>query len=74
MHKTNIYISITGYLTHSSDKSRTVTVVTKQKVSASLDGKEVFLKLNLNLGGCGATAWGCDLSQEYVTINSAYTT
>jgi len=26
------------------------------------------------LGQGKATAWGCDLSEEYVTINSAYTT
>ena len=44
------------------------------KLAASLDNKEVFIRLNLNLGGNGATAWGCDLSEEYVTINSAYTT
>ena len=46
----------------------------KQKVGASLAGEEVFLKLSLNLGVGKATAWGCDLSEEYVTINSAYTT
>jgi len=28
----------------------------------------------LNLGSGKATAWGCDLSEEYVTINSQYTT
>jgi len=26
------------------------------------------------LGDGQATAWGCDLSEEYVTINSEYTT
>ncbi len=46
----------------------------KQKVSASLGDKEVFLRLTLNLGESKATAWGCDLSEEYVTINSDYTT
>ncbi|MFC1955840.1 bifunctional glutamate N-acetyltransferase/amino-acid acetyltransferase ArgJ [Chloroflexota bacterium] len=39
-----------------------------------LDGSEVIIALNLNLGGAEATAWGCDLSEEYVTINSQYTT
>ncbi|MCZ6614481.1 MAG: bifunctional ornithine acetyltransferase/N-acetylglutamate synthase [Chloroflexi bacterium] len=28
----------------------------------------------MNLGKGAATAWGCDLSEGYVTINSAYTT
>ena len=35
---------------------------------------EVPISLNLNLGMAEATAWGCDLSEEYVTINSQYTT
>ncbi|HIE17937.1 MAG TPA: ornithine acetyltransferase, partial [Dehalococcoidia bacterium] len=46
----------------------------KQEVSNSLDNTEISLKLELNLGTGDATAWGCDLSEEYVTINSAYTT
>lgn len=46
----------------------------KQKVSRSLAGKEVFLRLYLDLGRGKSTAWGCDLSEEYVTINSVYTT
>ena len=39
-----------------------------------LKGKEVSISLNLNLGSGKATAWGCDLSEEYVTINSEYMT
>jgi len=39
-----------------------------------LQNEEVPVVLNLNLGGASATAWGCDLSEEYVTINSQYTT
>jgi len=35
---------------------------------------EIFINLNLNLGCFAATAWGCDLSAEYVAINSEYTT
>lgn len=34
----------------------------------------VIIKICLNLGEAKATAWGCDLSEEYVTINSAYST
>jgi glutamate N-acetyltransferase/amino-acid N-acetyltransferase len=45
----------------------------RDKVSTSLAGKEVSVRLHLNLGRGKATAWGCDLSEEYVTINSAYT-
>lgn len=39
-----------------------------------LSGSEVPITLHLNLGKGTATAWGCDLSEEYVTINSQYTT
>jgi glutamate N-acetyltransferase/amino-acid N-acetyltransferase len=39
-----------------------------------LDDREIAIALNLNLGSAEATAWGCDLSEEYVTINSEYTT
>ncbi len=35
---------------------------------------EVPIRLHLNLGTASATAWGCDLSEEYVTINSRYMT
>jgi glutamate N-acetyltransferase/amino-acid N-acetyltransferase len=45
----------------------------EQKMRQSLAGKEVTVRLCLNLGRGRAVAWGCDLSEEYVTINSAYT-
>jgi glutamate N-acetyltransferase/amino-acid N-acetyltransferase len=44
------------------------------KVVEHLDGHEVYMTLDLNVGEAEATAWGCDLSEEYVTINSDYTT
>lgn len=34
----------------------------------------VTFRIGLNLGNAEATAWGCNLSEEYVTFNSAYTT
>ena len=43
-------------------------------VSRSLDQEEVSIKLVLNVGDASATAWTCDLSEEYVTFNSEYTT
>ena len=46
----------------------------KRGVIQLLKGREVFIGLNLNLGSAKATAWGCDLSEEYVTINSRYMT
>jgi glutamate N-acetyltransferase/amino-acid N-acetyltransferase len=46
----------------------------QEEVVAVLRGSEVPISLQLNLGTATATAWGCDLSEEYVTINSQYTT
>jgi len=46
----------------------------RDKVVQALKNSQVAIELNLNLGEAEATAWGCDLSPEYVTINSEYTT
>lgn len=43
-------------------------------VRASLAVPEVLVRVYLNLGEGSAMARGCDLSEEYVTINSSYTT
>jgi len=43
------------------------------KMRQSLACREIMVRLCLNLGPGRAVSWGCDLSQEYVTINSAYT-
>jgi len=41
---------------------------------AALAGAEVDLRLDLGVGEGAATAWGCDITEEYVRLNSAYTT
>ena len=46
----------------------------RQEVAKALGKSEVLIKLDLNLNSGSATAWGCDLSEKYVTINSQYTT
>jgi glutamate N-acetyltransferase/amino-acid N-acetyltransferase len=46
----------------------------EEEVRAAMGGAEVPIRVCLNLGDCAATAWGCDLSADYVTINSEYTT
>ncbi|MDP2990896.1 MAG: bifunctional glutamate N-acetyltransferase/amino-acid acetyltransferase ArgJ [Kiritimatiellota bacterium] len=55
-------------------KAGKVLAFDKNAVVEVLKQKDVSINLNLNLGAGRATAWGCDLSAEYVTINSAYTT
>ena len=42
--------------------------------NAVLQTREVRILVTLGLGPHSAEAWGCDLSEEYVTFNSAYST
>ena len=46
----------------------------RDAVVALMRGPEVTFRVQLGLGDGDATAWGCDLTEEYVIINSAYTT
>ena len=43
-------------------------------VSAAMKTDEVIFEVNLGVGEARGEAWGCDLSAEYVVINSEYTT
>jgi glutamate N-acetyltransferase/amino-acid N-acetyltransferase len=45
-----------------------------QSVVSALGGDEVRLRVDLNVGEGSGVAWGCDLTEEYVVFNSAYTT
>jgi glutamate N-acetyltransferase/amino-acid N-acetyltransferase len=45
-----------------------------EMVEVLSNSDNVLIRLCLNLGDGQATAWGCDLSEEYVRINSRYTT
>ncbi len=46
------------------------------EVAASeyLGREEVVIRIDLGVGEATATAWGCDLTEDYVRINSEYTT
>ena len=46
----------------------------QEMISALSNSDDVLIRLCLNLGDGQATAWGCDLSEEYVRINSEYMT
>lgn len=46
----------------------------RQTAVTALEQKEVIIVVDLHLGNAEATAWGCDLTEQYVVINSAYTT
>lgn len=43
-------------------------------VVSSMNATEVKFRVVLNSGVFEAKAWGCDLTEEYVTFNSAYST
>ncbi len=44
------------------------------EANAALAAEEVRITALLNEGGASATAWGCDLTCEYVRINGSYRT
>ena len=46
----------------------------KDSVIVIMNNPEVSFTLRLNLGDAKALAWGCELTEAYVTFNSAYTT
>lgn len=43
-------------------------------VISGMAAEEVSFRVSLNIGEASATAWGSDLTEEYVTFNSAYST
>lgn len=46
----------------------------QEAMKIALAKPQVNIVVHLNLGDCATTAWGCDLTEEYVTFNSAYVT
>jgi N-acetylglutamate synthase/N-acetylornithine aminotransferase len=68
-------ISINGF--RLVDKGRVLAIPGTQefdKAKKSLKKSEVEISVELNSGNASATAYGCDLTPEYVKINSGYTT
>ena len=52
----------------------TATGVPEEEASAKTQGEEVLLRMDLGHGSAEATAWGCDLTEEYVRFNADYVT
>ena len=46
----------------------------EEKAKEILLEKEIDILVSVGNGACGATAWGCDLTYEYVRINGDYRT
>ena len=56
------------------DEGKSIPFHLDSVVSAMASSPDVRLGVNLSMGDATATAWGCDLTEEYVTFNSAYST
>jgi len=67
--KTELYIGDTCVV-----KGGVATDFDEKQVVNHLKDKEVIFHLDLHLGRAEATAWGCDMTEEYVKINAEYTT
>ncbi|MBQ6645472.1 MAG: bifunctional ornithine acetyltransferase/N-acetylglutamate synthase, partial [Clostridia bacterium] len=46
----------------------------EEKAKEILLESEIEILINFNSGPCEATAWGCDLTYDYVKINGDYRT
>ena len=43
-------------------------------LTAIMKSAEISIQIDLGVGAASATAWGCDLTDDYVRINAQYTT
>ncbi len=50
------------------------TDIPKEEASKEFKKDPVIIRININLGDFSSKAWGCDLSYDYVKINSQYHT
>jgi len=46
----------------------------KDALIAEMRSADIVIRVRMGLGDAVATAWGCNMSEAYVTFNSAYTT
>jgi glutamate N-acetyltransferase/amino-acid N-acetyltransferase len=46
----------------------------EEALSGIMNSTEISILVDLGVGGAAATAWGCDLTDDYVRINAEYTT
>jgi glutamate N-acetyltransferase/amino-acid N-acetyltransferase len=48
--------------------------LSEEHARRELELANIYIELQLGLGSASATAWGCDLSRDYVRINASYRT
>ncbi|MBV8490907.1 MAG: bifunctional glutamate N-acetyltransferase/amino-acid acetyltransferase ArgJ [Candidatus Eremiobacteraeota bacterium] len=51
-----------------------IEMLSEAQAHRELEGSIVSVELKLGIGDASATAWGCDLSKDYVRINASYRT
>jgi len=51
-----------------------VEILSEAEAHRELEGSSVIVRVDLGIGEARATAWGCDLSRDYVRINAHYRT
>lgn len=45
-----------------------------EELKSIMESREILIEVELGIGENSATAWGCDLTYDYVKINAMYTT
>jgi glutamate N-acetyltransferase/amino-acid N-acetyltransferase len=58
---------------HCAFERGVATALDLSEISRAMDRPEVRIRVDLGLGDAAATAWGCDLTADYVKINADYT-
>jgi glutamate N-acetyltransferase/amino-acid N-acetyltransferase len=48
--------------------------IVEEEVKEYLELEDIKIQVELNQGDCCATAWGCDLTYDYIKINASYRT
>jgi len=51
-----------------------IEALSEAEAHRELELHEIVVELQLGVGDARATAWGCDLSRDYVRINASYRT
>jgi glutamate N-acetyltransferase / amino-acid N-acetyltransferase len=51
-----------------------IETLSEEQARRELELANICIELRLGLGDATATAWGCDLSRDYVRINASYRT
>jgi glutamate N-acetyltransferase / amino-acid N-acetyltransferase len=69
IRRTSVYIG-----EHCAFERGQPTSVPYETISKAMNRPEIVIRVDLGLGTAEATAWGCDLTEEYIRINGDYTT